>query len=229
VLQHANVRGRIGRWLERRPRGGDDPRGDRGRAAAAATARRWGSGGCAWSVGGGAAAFAAVAGGRRPPRRAPADGGGDDGASVGLGCARVVGSGRGGGSCGGRGGLTTRGFRIMIRIKHRSVSSGILLAATSYVHQSFHEEPEHEVSFPAVSSVLLSHWMARRFQRIYPDISGYIPDSAEKTGILKGTADDHRGDGGRAAAASTARRWGSGGCAWSVRGGAATCAAVARG
>ena len=76
-----------------------------------------------------------------------------------------------------------RGFGIMIRIKHRSVSSGILLAATSYVHQSFHEKPEHEVSFPAVSSVLLSHWMARRFRRIYPDISGYIPDSAEKPGF----------------------------------------------
>jgi len=79
--------------------------------------------------------------------------------------------------------IPTRGFGIMIRIKHRSVSSGILLAATSYVHQSFHEEPEHEVSFPAVSSVLLSHWMARRFPRIYPDISGYIPDSAEKPGF----------------------------------------------
>jgi len=76
-----------------------------------------------------------------------------------------------------------RGFGIMIRIKHRSVSSGILLAATSYVHQSFNEEPEHEVSFPAVSSVLLSHSMARRLQRIYPDISGYIPDSAEKPGF----------------------------------------------
>ena len=79
--------------------------------------------------------------------------------------------------------LPTRGFGIMIRIKHRSVSSGILLAATSYGHQSFHEEPEHEVSFPAVSSVLLSHWTARRVQRIYPDISGYIPDSAEKPGF----------------------------------------------
>ena len=77
----------------------------------------------------------------------------------------------------------TRGFGIMIRIKHRFVSSGILLAATSYVHQSFHEEPEHEVSFPAVSSVLLSHWMARRFPRIYPDIPGYIPDSPEKPGF----------------------------------------------
>jgi len=79
--------------------------------------------------------------------------------------------------------VLTRGFGIMIRIKHRSVSSGILLAATSYVHQCFHEEPEHEVSFPAVSSVLLSHLMARRFQRIHPDISGYIPDSAEKPGF----------------------------------------------
>jgi len=57
----------------------------------------------------------------------------------------------------------SRGFGIMIPIKHRSVSSGILLAGTSYVHQSCHEEPEHEVSFPAVSSVSLSHWMARRF------------------------------------------------------------------
>jgi len=76
-----------------------------------------------------------------------------------------------------------RGFGIMIRIKHRPVSSGFLLAAASYVHQSFHEESEHEVSFPAVSCVLLSHWMARRFQRIYPDISGYIPDSAEKSGF----------------------------------------------
>jgi len=79
--------------------------------------------------------------------------------------------------------VPTRGFGIMIRIKHHSVSSGILLAATSYVHQSFHEEPEQDVSFPAVSSVLLSHWMARRFPRIYPDISGYIPDSAEKPGF----------------------------------------------
>ena len=78
----------------------------------------------------------------------------------------------------------------MIRIKHRPVSSGFLLAATSYVHQSLHEESEHEVSFPAVSCVLLSHWMARRFQRIYPDISGYIPDSAEKNRILKGPAYD---------------------------------------
>jgi len=64
----------------------------------------------------------------------------------------------------------TRGFGILIRIKHRSVSSGFVIAATSYVHQSIHEEPEHEVSFPAVSSVLLSHLMATRFQRI----SGYI-------------------------------------------------------
>jgi len=79
--------------------------------------------------------------------------------------------------------VNTRGFGIMIRIKHRAVSSGILLAATSYVHQSFHKEPEQEVSFPEVSSVLLSHWMARRFQQIYPDISGYIPDSAEKPGF----------------------------------------------
>ena len=79
--------------------------------------------------------------------------------------------------------VESRGFGIMIRIQHRSVNSGMLLAATSYVHQSFHEEPEHEVSLPAVSSVLLSHWMARRFQRIYPDISGYIPDSAEKPGF----------------------------------------------
>ena len=79
--------------------------------------------------------------------------------------------------------MTSRGFGIMIRIQHRSVSSGILLAATSYVTQSFHEEPEHQVNFPAVSSVLLSHWLARRFQRIYPDISGYIPDSAEKPGF----------------------------------------------
>jgi len=76
-----------------------------------------------------------------------------------------------------------RGFGIMIRIKNRSVSSAPLLAAASYVHQSSHEEPEHEVSFPAMSSVLLSHWMARRFQRIYPDISGYIHDSAEKPGF----------------------------------------------
>jgi len=72
---------------------------------------------------------------------------------------------------------------MKIRIKHRSVSSGILLAATSYAHQSSHEEPEHEVRFPAVSSVLLSHWMARRVQRIYPDMSGYIPDSAEQPGF----------------------------------------------
>jgi len=79
--------------------------------------------------------------------------------------------------------VATRGFGIMIRIKHRSVSSGILLAATPYVDQSFHKEPEHEVSFSAVSSVLLSHWMARRFQRIYPDISVYIPDSAKKPGF----------------------------------------------
>ena len=79
--------------------------------------------------------------------------------------------------------MVIRGFGIMIRIKHRPVSSDFLLAATSYVHQSFHEESEHEVSFPAVSCVLLSHWMARRFQRIYPDISGYIPDPAEKSGF----------------------------------------------
>jgi len=78
-----------------------------------------------------------------------------------------------------------RGFGKMIRIKHSSVSSRILLAATLYVHQSFHEEPEHEESFPAVSSVLLSHWMARRFQRINPDIRGFIPDSAEKPGFRK--------------------------------------------
>ena len=80
-------------------------------------------------------------------------------------------------------GVITRGFGIMIQIKHRSVSRGILLAATSYVHQSVHDEPEREVSFPAVSSVLLSHWMARRFPRTYPDISVYIPDSAEKPGF----------------------------------------------
>jgi len=79
--------------------------------------------------------------------------------------------------------LQTRGYEIFIRVKHRSVSSGILLATTSYVHQSSHKESENGVSFPAVSSVLLSHWMARRFQRIYPDISGYIPDSAEKPGF----------------------------------------------
>jgi len=71
----------------------------------------------------------------------------------------------------------------MIRIKHRPVSSGFRLAATSYFHQYFLEESEHEVSFPAVSCVLLSHWMARRFQRIYPDVSGYIPNSAEKSGF----------------------------------------------
>jgi len=80
-------------------------------------------------------------------------------------------------------GIGTRGFGIMIQTKHHSVSSGILLAATSFGHQSFHEEPEREVSFTAGSSVLLSHWMARRFQRIYPDISGYIPDSAENHGF----------------------------------------------
>jgi len=57
--------------------------------------------------------------------------------------------------------MTSRGFGIMIRIKHRFVSSSFLPAATSYVHQSLHEETEHEVIFPAVSSVLLSHWMAR--------------------------------------------------------------------
>jgi len=70
--------------------------------------------------------------------------------------------------------ILTRGFGIMLRINHRSVSSGTLLAASSYVHQSFHEEPEHEVSVPAVSSVLQSHWMARRFHgyiRIYLDRS----------------------------------------------------------
>ena len=79
--------------------------------------------------------------------------------------------------------VLTRGFGKIIRIKHRSVSSGILLATTSYVHQSYHEESENGVSFPAVSSVLLSHWMARILQRIYPDMSGYIPDSAEKPGF----------------------------------------------
>jgi len=55
----------------------------------------------------------------------------------------------------------SRGFGIMIRIKHRSVRSSFLPAATSYVHQSFHKETEHEMSFPAVSSVWLSHWMTR--------------------------------------------------------------------
>jgi len=79
----------------------------------------------------------------------------------------------------------SRGCGIMIRIKHRSVSSGILLAETSYVRQSFHKEAEHEVRSPALSSVLLSQWVARRFQRIYPDISGYIPDSAEEPGFWK--------------------------------------------
>jgi len=53
--------------------------------------------------------------------------------------------------------MSIRGFGKMIRIQHRSVTSGILLAATSYVHQSFHTEPDHEVRFRAVSSVLLSH------------------------------------------------------------------------
>jgi len=81
--------------------------------------------------------------------------------------------------------VVTRGFGIINRKKRRSVSSGILLAATCYVHQAFHEEPEPEVSFPAASSVLLSHRMARRFQRIYLDISGYIPDSAAKPGFSK--------------------------------------------
>ena len=61
VLQHANARSRIRQWLERRPRGADDPRDDSGRAAAAATACRWGSQDCAWSLRGGAAARAAVA------------------------------------------------------------------------------------------------------------------------------------------------------------------------
>jgi len=79
--------------------------------------------------------------------------------------------------------MSTRGFRIMIRIKHSSVSSGFALAATSYVHQSFLKEPEHAVSIPAGSSVLLSHSMAKTFRRIYPDISGYIPDSAEQPGF----------------------------------------------
>jgi len=79
--------------------------------------------------------------------------------------------------------MRSRGFGIKIRIKHLFESSGILLAATSYGQQSFYEEPEHEVSFPAVSSVLLSHWIARILQRIYPDISGYVPDSAEKPGF----------------------------------------------
>jgi len=68
--------------------------------------------------------------------------------------------------------MATRGFGTIIRIKHRSVSSGLLHAATSHVHQSFHEKPEHELSSLAVSSISLSHWMARRSQRIYPDKSG---------------------------------------------------------
>jgi len=50
---------------------------------------------------------------------------------------------------------SARGFGMMIRMKHRYVSGSFLPAATSYVHQSFHEETEHDVSFPAVSSVLL--------------------------------------------------------------------------
>jgi len=71
----------------------------------------------------------------------------------------------------------------MIRIKHRSVSSGILLAATSYVHQSFHEEPEHEVSFPQCLP-FCSHIGWREdsdgYIRIYLDISQILlknPDS----------------------------------------------------
>jgi len=68
----------------------------------------------------------------------------------------------------------------MIRMKHRSVSSGILLVASSYVHHSFYEEPENEARFPAESFVSLTHRMARRLQRMYPDISEYVADSAEK-------------------------------------------------
>jgi len=79
--------------------------------------------------------------------------------------------------------LQSRSFRIIIRIKHRSVSSGGALAATYFVYQSFHKAPEHAVSFPAVSSVLLSHSIAKRFRQIYLDTSGHIPDSGEKPGF----------------------------------------------
>jgi len=86
---------------------------------------------------------------------------------------------------------------MMIRMKHRYVSGSFLPAATSYVHQSFHEETEHDVSFPAVSSVWLWHWMARWFQRIYPDISGYIPDSAENPWFWKALDSAPKADGAR--------------------------------
>jgi len=74
-------------------------------------------------------------------------------------------------------GIATRGFRIMIRIKHRFVSSGILLAAKPHSRDSSHEEPEDEMSIPELFIVFLSHWMANG---IYPDMCGYIPDSDEE-------------------------------------------------
>ena len=79
--------------------------------------------------------------------------------------------------------MIVRGFEMMIRIEHRSVSSGFVLAATSYVLLSFHEEPEHEVSVPAMSSVLQSHLLARKLH-----ILVYIwiyPRFCWKTRILK--------------------------------------------
>jgi len=52
-------------------------------------------------------------------------------------------------------GFTGRGFRIMIWIKHRFVSSSTLLAATPHSHQSFYKELEHHMSLPALSFVLI--------------------------------------------------------------------------
>jgi len=71
----------------------------------------------------------------------------------------------------------------MIRIKHRFLCSGIFFAATPHSRHSFHEEHEHEMSFPGLPIVFLLHWMAKIFQRKYPDISGFIPDSDEKPGF----------------------------------------------
>jgi len=67
----------------------------------------------------------------------------------------------------------------MIRIQHRSVSSGILLAASPHYLHSFDEEPEHEMMFSGLSITFLFHRTAKTFQRIYLDIFGCIPDSDE--------------------------------------------------
>ena len=81
--------------------------------------------------------------------------------------------------------LLTKGFRLVIRMKHRSVRSGILLAAAAHSRHFFLGELEHERKFAGLSINLLLHGMAKRFQRIYLSISGYVPDFDEESGFWK--------------------------------------------